>query len=155
MEQIAHLIQQLDAAREAMRAALVGLDIRMEIYPGWTIKEMLAHIAGWDDASTTSLHAHLHGNEPATPAVLGIDFYNAQSVETRQALDYEHTRKEWELAREQLKAAIREMPPEKLGGPMLFAWGHTGSIAELVAIFASHEREHAREVQEIKAGRVK
>jgi hypothetical protein len=29
MEQIAHLIQQLDEAREAMRAAIEGLDTRM------------------------------------------------------------------------------------------------------------------------------
>jgi len=144
------LIQQLDEAREKMRAVLADIDIQMEIYPGWTIKHVLAHIAGWDDATSSSLRAHAGGDEPAAPAVRGIDFYNAQSVETREALDYDLIIKEWELAHNQLKAAINEMPLEKFKEPLLFPWGETGTVAQLVTIFASHEEEHAREIQEIK-----
>jgi len=150
MEEKKRLIQRLDAAHAKMKAALAEVDTQMEIYPDWTIKHVLAHIAGWDDATVSSLRAHAGGEEPATPAVRGIDFYNAQSVTTRESLSYEHIVKEWELAREQLKVAINDMPPERLAEPLLFPWGETGTIAQLVAIFASHEEEHTRDIQELK-----
>ena len=150
MEERTRLIQQLDTAREKMRAVLVDTDTQKEIYPTWTIKHVLAHITGWDDATTSSLRAHAGGDEPATPAVRGIDFYNAQSVATREPLSYDHIVREWELAREQLKAAINEMPPEKLKEPLLFPWRETGTIAQIVAIFASHEEGHAEEIQNLK-----
>jgi hypothetical protein len=154
MDEKTRFIQQLDQARETMRAVLAEIDTQMEVYPGWTIKPVLAHLAGWDDASIASLRAHAGGQEPATPAVRGINFYNAQSVATREALSYEQTVKEWELSREQLKAAILDLPPEKLDEPMLFAWGRTGTVAQLVEIFASHEEEHAEEIGKLLKARI-
>ena len=46
MDEKTHLIQQLDEARAKMRAVLVDIDLRMEIYPGWTIKHVLAYLSG-------------------------------------------------------------------------------------------------------------
>ncbi|MFL7791975.1 MAG: maleylpyruvate isomerase N-terminal domain-containing protein [Anaerolineae bacterium] len=145
-EEKERLMQQLDQARETMRALLAELDIQIEFYPGWRAKHLLAHIAGWDDAAASSLRAHAGGREPATPAVQGIDFYNAESVATRETLTYEHIVQEWELAREQLKVAILEMPDDLLDKPLLLPWGSTGTVAQIVAIFASHEKEHAEEI---------
>ncbi len=149
MDEKSRLIERLDQARATMRAVLAIVDTHRSIYPDWTIKEVLAHIAGWDDASAASLRAHALGNEPATPAARGIDYYNAESVSTRETLDYDHVVKEWEMAREELKAAINDMPPDKLNQSMLFPWGDTGTIAQLVAIFAGHEKEHAKEIREL------
>jgi len=151
MEERTHLIQQLDEARAKMRAVLVDMDTQMEIYPDWTVKQVLAHITGWDDAIIASLRAHAGGDEPGTPASRGIDFYNAQSVAERKALAYDQVVKEWELAREQLKTAIKEMPAERLEEPLLFPWGQVGTIAQLVAIFAHHEEEHAGDIRKVKA----
>jgi hypothetical protein len=149
MEERARLIQQLAQAREKMRAVLADVDTQMEIYPRWTIKHVLAHIAGWDDACIASLRAHVAGDEPGAPAARGIDFYNAQSVETREPLSYDQVVKEWELARGQLETIIHEMPPEKFKERLLFPWGPTGTIARLVAIFAEHEEEHAEEIRKL------
>jgi uncharacterized protein (TIGR03083 family) len=151
MEEKERLIRQLDEAREAMRAVLADIDPTLEVYPTWTIKHVLAHITGWDDACISSLRAHAGGNEPPTPAVEGINAYNAQSVATRQALDYRQVVKEWEAARAQLKTVLNEMPPDKFQEPLLFPWGPRGKIARLIAIFAGHEKEHAQEIQELKA----
>ena len=86
-----------------------------------------------------------------TPAVRGIDHYNAESVATREALSYEHVVREWDLARNQLKDAIEAMPPERMAVPLIFPWGSLGTIAQLIDIFASHEIEHAEEVAQIIA----
>jgi hypothetical protein len=145
------LIRDLDESHASMKAALVDISLHMEIYPGWTIKEVLAHLAGWDEAVTAALRAHAGGDEPGTPAVRGIDFYNAESVATRQALSYDQVVREWDLARAELKTILAAMPAQKFKERMLYPWGGTGNISQLVAIFVDHEREHAAEITEIEA----
>ncbi len=152
MDERAQLLRRLDAAREAMRALVRDIDRHQEVYPGWTIKQVLAHIAGWDDATIASLQAHISGEEPGVPAALGIDHYNAQSVATRAALTYDQVVGEWELAREQLKAIIRQMSEEKFRQPLLFPWGRTGTVESLVTLFAGHEQEHVAEIRQRIAG---
>ncbi len=146
------LIRQLDESRAVLCELLADIPPETEIYPGWTLRQFYAHLTGWDDAVTSSLRAHAGSREPATPATHGINAYNAESVATRETLDYEHIVKEWQQAREQLKAAIRELPPEKLREPLLFPWGRTGTVSQLIAIFVEHEgEEHAGELREWKA----
>ena len=147
MEERDRLIKELDEARETMRAVVAQIDPRREIYPGWTLKHVLAHIAGWDDATSASLQAHMGGEEPGTPATLGIDHYNAESVATREPLSYEQIVREWELARQQVKDLLRQMPEEKFDELLLSAWGRTGTIAQLIDVFVRHEIEHAEEIE--------
>ena len=77
---------------------------------------------------TTALREHAAGRIPATPVVNGINAYNAESVHTRETLDYEHIVEEWHLARAELQAALRNFPLERLHEPLVFPWGPTGSV---------------------------
>ncbi len=153
MDEKQRLIDSLDRSRAAMQAELADLAPDTEIYPGWTKRHFIAHLTGWDDAVTSSLRAHAGGREPATPAVEGIDAYNASSVATREALDYDDVAREWEQAREQLKAAINALPLEKLNEPLLYPWGRTGLVARLIRVITHHEgEEHIEELRRFKAG---
>ena len=135
-----------------MESLLIDIPPETEIYPGWTLRQFYAHLTGWDDVVTSSLHDHAVGKIPATPVVNGINAYNAESVATRETLDLDHIVKEWCLARAQLKAALRDFPLERLHEPLLFPWGHTGSVSELIHIFVEHEgEEHAAELRAWKA----
>ncbi|MFN2225564.1 MAG: DinB family protein [Anaerolineae bacterium] len=142
------LLSDLDDARQDLCTAIEGLDPEQEIYEGWTLKHLLAHLAGWDDAVLAALRAHLGAEEAGTPAAEGINAYNAQSVSTRQYLSYEQVRRECDLARDQVKEALRELPPAKLEAPLLFPWGPTGTVAQLIAVFVHHEHEHAAEIRQ-------
>lgn len=141
------LIQQLNTGRQEILSLLEILDRNREVYPSWTAKELLAHFTGWDDATIASLKAHARGDVPATPAERGIDFYNAQTVSTRESLDFDHVYKEWETARAELLAVIQDMPQEKLEDSLIMPWGHRGPVAELIQIMAYHEVEHAEEIK--------
>jgi hypothetical protein len=147
------LIQQLEGARQELRAALEAIDPKMEICPGWTTKEMLAHIAGWDQVTIPSLHALARGIEPGAPAAGDFDLVNAEFIEGYQALSYSQMVSECERVRDELKTELAELPEERLAEPFLFPWGERGTVAELVAILAGHEEEHAKELQGLKAGR--
>ena len=151
MEEKAALIQQLDGAREKIQAELIDLDQALQVCPGWTIKHLLAHLIGWDEIATTCLRAYSQGHEPAIATARDIDGYNAQAVATREALSYNHIVKEWELARDQLKAALLAMPGQQIDVPFLYPWGPTGTVRELVAIYVEHELEHAAALQRLKA----
>ena len=143
------LIHQLDEARDTLLAVLANLDTQTEIYPSWKLKDLLAHLSGWDEATIASLQTHIGGGEPLTPATRGIDFYNAESVATRGALSYEQVAKELNVTRDRLKATILDIPADEFEQPLVYAWGPSGSVAELVAVFVHHEKAHAKEIQKL------
>jgi hypothetical protein len=134
-----------------MLAQLDLIDLRREIYPLWTIREMLAHLSGWDDAVIAFLHSVLEGSEPATPAALGVDYYNDQTVATREGLDYDHIYREFIETRKVMLDLLRNLPDEKIREPYILPWGETGTVVDIVHIFAPHEEEHAEDVAKIIA----
>ena len=149
MDEKQHLLKELDAAREAMREVIAKIDRERELSPGWTIRHVLAHIAGWDDATIDSLRAHIDGTQPPVPAYRGIDVFNAESVKSRQHLDYEQTCQEFEEVRDKLKAVIARMSAEKLRARMIFPWGpYEDTAIELIQVIIVHERDHAEEIKD-------
>jgi len=149
MDEGEHLIEQLDKARTVMQRALSRVDRYREIYPGWTIKEVVAHIAGWDEVGTSTVRAHVAGKTPPPLEVRGIDAYNAYVVAGSETLTYEEVVQQWKLARRQFVNALDEAPQEKLRDRIPFPWGEMGNIARLVSILVEHEREHASEIMEM------
>ncbi len=150
MDHQTRLVEELDQSRETMRQVIAELDLKKEYYPGWSIQQVLAHITGWDEAVTASLRAFLAGGDAAIASYRGINEYNERSVETRGDLPYEHVRQEWELARDDLKASLRDIPAGRMLDEVLTPWGERGSIVEMVEIFIHHEASHAKELRELK-----
>lgn len=145
----AQLIQELDEARAKMREIATLAGENAQIYTPWKMKEVLAHLTGWDDATIAALQAHARGEVPSTPAERGIDFYNAQTVSTREELPYAHIVREWERTREQLKEVLRALPEEKFDKPLVYPWGPTGTVTKIIRIMIHHEHEHADEIRSL------
>ena len=143
------IIAEFDKSRARMRAIVAKADSHQAIYPRWTMKEVLDHISGWDDAIIAVLNAHINGMIKDMPSVRGIDAYNAETVSTREALSYVHSYREWEASREAVKKLILEVPNEKMQESFPFPWGGSGNVAEMLRIFYKHEEEHAEEIEGI------
>jgi len=146
------LIERLDQSRRAMQRALSSVDAQQEICPGWTTREILAHIAGWDEVGTSTVRAHSAGETPPPLEIRGIDAYNDFLVSKCEGLTYEEVVQCWRSARRELEEALTDAPPEKLRERAQFPWGETGNITRLVSILAEHEREHADEILELVSG---
>ena len=142
------LLERLDQTRSKIEDLLPRVDSTKEIYPGWTIKDMLAHITGWDDATIDSLRAHTAGRHPLTPADQGIDEYNSRTVTSRIQLDYKHILDEWRLTRQVLRTIIEKMPDDKFVEPLIVPWGPKATVTFLVETFRDHEEEHAHDIRE-------
>lgn len=149
MKEIDDLLSQLDTAHTMIRDLVNQVASSETLYPGWTFKEFLAHLTGWDEATIGSLRAHLKGDEPGTPAYRGIDYYNAQSVEERVALDYKQVYAEWEMARKTLKEVVAQVTEEKFNQKLLMPWGQTGTVKLLVEIMIHHAYEHAEDLHKL------
>ncbi len=145
----AELLQQLDEGRAEMQAMLALVSEDQQIYSPWRIKEIIAHITGWDDAILAALKYHASGSPPSLFAARGVDAYNSATVTERETLSYAQILQEWQATRELVKTALQEFPNERLSVPMIYPWGNKGTLKEFILIFADHEREHAEEIQQI------
>jgi hypothetical protein len=148
MDKIAELLADFEQARQKTRRQLKGIDSHMEIYPNWTIRELLAHLTGWDDATIVALQAHNQGETTPLLVMHGFDAYNAQTVGERTELDYEQIVHEWEHVREQLVAILRKLPSEQLSDRIVSPWGPMLSLEELIRTMIEHEEEHAAILEE-------
>ncbi len=142
------LLARLDETRAKVEELLPRIDPEKEIYLGWRIKDILAHITGWDDATVDSLRAHVAGRLPATPADRGLDEYNSRTVSSRKDLDTPHVLNEMRLTRQILRTIVECMPEEKYFEPLILPWGVKGTVTDLVEIFREHEEEHAHDLRE-------
>jgi hypothetical protein len=142
MDQRDFLIRRLAEARHRLEALIDRAPTDKDIYPGWSIKEYLDHIAGWDDATVEALGCHVRGEPIPQTAARGINAYNAQTVSTREAIDLDHTRQEFAASRAAVVRALQDLPDAKFNEPLTFPWGEFGTVAYLVEIFVDHEDEH-------------
>ena len=142
------LIERLDETRLKIEEILPKIDPDLEIYPGWTIKQMLAHITGWDEVSLDSLRDHVAGRTPVVTANRGLDKFNARTVASRQDLDYTHILDEWRLTRKLLSTIVEAMPEEQFVEPLVTPWGMKGTVTYLINIFREHEEEHVQDIHE-------
>ena len=140
------LLHRLDETRQSIEELLPKIDAAKPIYPGWTIKDMLAHMTGWDDATIDSLRAHVVERSPSVDAIRSMDEYNARTVTSRQDLDYDHVLKEWRLTRQVLRTVIEQMPDEKFTEALIVPWGEKATVTFLVEMFRDHEEEHTQDI---------
>jgi hypothetical protein len=142
------MIAKMEQARSQLNSALDKMAPQVEIYPTWKLKQLLDHIAGWDELMTSAYQAYAKG-EPPVSIKHGIDQYNAESVSSRKVLSLNQSRQEYDAARQKVIQIMREMPADKLTEQLPAPWGGMCTVASVVKIFVSHELEHAKHLEEI------
>ena len=85
--------------------------------------ESKAKLIGWDNAVIVSLYSLAAGGVPTVVAEGDHDLYNLTTVSKRTALIFEHIYQDWQNTHEQLKIAIRNLPPKKMEAQFVFSWG--------------------------------
>lgn len=140
--QRAFLINRLNEKREVLENLVPKAPANKEIYTGWTLKELLAHMSGWDDVIIEAIQAHTRNEPVSTTVTRGIDAYNAKTVTTREALNLEQVTREWKATRETLIQTLKDLPDEKFNQSLTFPWGESGTVAYFLEIFVEHEEFH-------------
>ncbi len=141
------LLQLMQEARTKMESILPLVNPHKEIYPGWTIREVLAHVTGWDDATIETLRAHIEGRPLSIPDISDLDEYNEKSVSSRTGLDNEQILREWRSNRQILRTIIEEMSEDSFSIPVSVPWGGKSKIIDMMEMFCEHEDTHTRDVR--------
>jgi hypothetical protein len=142
------LLRHLNESHQTIEELLPAIDPSKEIYPGWTIKQILAHISGWDDACIDALRLHELDHSPSTPAIHSLDKYNEFSISSRKGLTYDQILKEWRGTRKILCEIIEGLTEEKFLEPVPVPWGKKTTVTRLADIFSHHDNEHAKDIIE-------
>lgn len=140
------LILILNHSREEMLNAIQQVDHDQQVYPQWKIKEVLAHLSGWDQCIADSLIAHASGEAEFPEILIDPDSFNQQSLAKREALALEDVITDWQKSRQELYRVIEGLPEEKFEAPAKFPWGQVGAVEDTVRGFAAHERRHAADI---------
>jgi hypothetical protein len=142
------LLHLMDKTRNQTEVLLSRIDPTKQLYTGWTIKEVLAHLTGWDDAVIDSLLAYIDNKPSTNPIIKSLDEYNAVSISSRWDYTEEQILKEWRSTRQKLRNIIEQFPKNMLESPVIVPWGEESTPANLMIMLCEHEEEHFRDISE-------
>ncbi len=147
-----YLLDLLTETHSAVQTTVAEIDPEMPVYidtdTDWCVRDILGHIATWDREVTKSLRAFLAETEYLTLSLdEEEDDFNQQAVLAQRELTTQQLFAEWEQARAEFKAAVREIPAEQFPGDLRYPWGDEwGTIARLVEYMTDHGIEHRDEI---------
>jgi hypothetical protein len=139
------ILDEIAKARESFVASLEGLSDEQMTAPvvgDWSVKDLLAHLACWEEVQLPDLGRLARGDAPALVAfdIKQVDEWNAKLMSLRRHFSLEQARRELELCRQQLVDAVGRLPDSALA---------EGQFARsLLKICAIHDGEHERDIRE-------
>jgi hypothetical protein len=140
------LLHHMDETRAKLEGLLPQIDLRKEIYPGWTIRDLLAHVTGWDIATIDAIRAFLNGTPTFSSGIHDLDEYNALSISARTGLDDGQIISEWRLTRQELRSIVEQFPEASFDDPIPVPWGGKSTVTDLMKLFCDHVDYHSRDV---------
>jgi hypothetical protein len=137
------LLEQMEKARSELRASYQGLPdeqmTRLGAVGEWSVKDVLSHVASWDEVLLPDLVRLARGETPALASVdlesASFDAANAAIMSQRRDLPLAQVLRELDTDRADVMGAVGRVHDSAL------AEGQFGRL--LIQITAAHDREHA------------
>jgi hypothetical protein len=143
-----HLTDNLQESRRSLSRAVRTCPVDRDLSPEWTIRELIIHITGWDLAVVKALQAYLNEHPPYLLENPDIDASNQRMVAAREGQPLDQILDEWQQVRETLLETIARLSDNDLTVFWDFPWEERGTLGEMVAVLAEHERWHAEQIGE-------
>ncbi len=142
------LLSEIRSGRKNLKRALEQVDRAAWETPamdgGWSVKDMLSHLAFWESRTLLVYRAIKNNREP-TPSFKdrNIDEINAEVFNERKAWPLVKVIQEEEQAYQALLELVESAPDEDLFGPYRFAWTDSTPFYEWIdGNSYSHFAEH-------------
>jgi len=134
----------LEGARQELLAAIDGLKPEQMTVPmlgDWSVKDILAHVASWEEYSLPDFRRVAQGQVPALAAFreADVDQWNALIMGLRKNFPLDQVLHEFEYYRRATMAALDALPDER------FAQGQFPFVLAIVA--SQHDRDHAAQIR--------
>jgi uncharacterized damage-inducible protein DinB len=151
------LIAEMEQTRQSLLAAVACLSPaqRVQVFLGtWSVKELLAHLAGWDDANLEAAQAVMAGRLPAFYAYKDRDWqtFNARLVAERRREDFSGLLALVETTHQKLVEFLRALPAEAFDKDYGVRYkGYRVTIARLLRSEMGDESTHRAQVETFAA----
>ncbi len=148
------IISGLDAARRQILEAAESIppDSREVTFLGtWSLKDLLAHLAGWDHANQQAIQSILAGEIPAFYANHDRDWktFNARLVAEYKKDDFNDLLETVEKSHQQLIDSLSVVPAESLEADTGVRFkGYKVTIARLMQAETEDEKIHAQQIKQ-------
>jgi hypothetical protein len=148
MDQRDALIKDLDGEYENLYAVLVmslgDAEKLRPVFDGWSVKDVLAHVAAWLREGARGLEGVAEGRQAVLESLDDeVDARNARFVEQWRVASVQEVETELHLAKDAFVRAVRALPPER------FAEGEPARHIVLEEGI-DHFKEHAQQTYEWK-----
>lgn len=145
----ARLLFRLATARAGFLLRLLGLEeavlVGERVFDNWTPKDLIAHVAAWDELFAGRIELILEGREDE---IVGVeaDEQNAIFYQERRGLSLAEAVGALGMARANLLAALSRLSDDELQQQRCFAWGEA-SVASWVRLAYEHDEEHGQHLR--------
>jgi hypothetical protein len=143
-EQHAQLLATLEGIPEE-------IIVKQPLVEWWTIKDLLGHIALWEQVAIKFIAEH---KQNGLPEILGMDndaainAYNKREVAIRRDWPLARVRAEFDAAHRDLSAAIETLSDTDLPKQLPAPWGKGDTLEKLIAINSyQHNPEHIEQIK--------
>jgi uncharacterized protein (TIGR03083 family) len=148
-------ILELRTARKELQETLIGMSeedyLRPKAIDKWTLKDLLAHVASWDEEMVRVLQAFSMQTESAFSYSIsernGFAVWNEEQVAQRRDNTLPQVIAEFESARRDLIQVIEGLTDPVLNRSRMTSWGKTATGFQLITTQVEHDREHAGQVR--------
>ena len=149
-------LDQMRSSYAALEEILAPLDktqySKEGVIPGWSIKDMLAHIASWHHRLLAWLDAAVRNQEPTISGpdnVEEMNALNAQFYQENKSRPLDEVLADFLITHQQIMDIVQAMPEEDLMSTHRFAWSQGKPLWHLIAGDTyEHYREHIAQIQE-------
>ena len=147
------LAGQMEDSRERLLASFEGLSDEQMLEPGvagdWSVRDLLAHIAYWDRATTQAFQSMLKGERPELLDLEdeGIDAFNHHNHTATSSAALDEVVGELGAAREEMFELLGEVDNKAMFAPAPGDAHADLSIAGCIRVTIAHEEEHAEMIE--------
>ena len=150
------ILNEMSISYAALEEILTTLDktqyFTEGVIPGWSIKDILAHIASWHHRLLMWLDAAVRNEEPTISGpdnVEEMNALNAQFYQENKSRPLDEVLADFLITHQQIMDIVQAMPEEDLMSTHRFAWSQGKPLWHLIAGDTfEHYEEHLAQIQE-------
>ncbi len=151
------MLAKLAESRRDLHRATQGLSgeemTQVQVEGVWTIKDVLGHIASWEEICLEPLRRYADGDPFKVEAIKDYLNVNEELVTRKQNTPLDAILDELDAIRQELAATASKLSAEQWEQRVLFPWGDEGAVAEMLDELYQHELEHVHAIQQWRGDR--
>src|SRR5438128_10773044 len=142
-------LARLDLERRRLKEIVARLSVQevatVSVVEGWTVKDVLAHVAIWDRWELEQMRCMLYGRVPEHLTDDGVDSRNEAAVEEWRDRPVAEVLREIDDARDEWLRWLGTLTEQEFAKPRTFH-GEDWSFSACVRVQWEHDREHAEQI---------